>query len=486
MLELQHKKLLTYGLLLLSALWFSWEVVQGNWFLPLTALVFLLLLIIQKAERVSPEGVLLSVMVFGYIVGNRGFAQSNLMGVFIGELSIIALLGFGIIQISYRKELPYKLDPLGLAILAFMIIGGVRLFIDFPRHGFLALRDSAICYYGIFYFLAQPVAEHANSQKFFQRITGISLLALMPCYLLFIRFPQYFLNNFQVNGVPLIYYKFDLVGSYLGAAFLFFYFHFRQSPRLHYMIAAASGLLLMFHTTSRAALPGFLIGTTMYYLSNAGNAFRFILFSLLVTGVPIGYFYFATEQDLTNTRVYAVAEHVVSLVDFQGQFHYSNPEARNTGANNRYRIEWWQNVTRETLQHNPWIGLGFGYDLAARFVQDYYQGKPRDFSVRSPHSIIMTTFGRLGFIGLASFLAIIALMTRESWRCVLYSRLSGKPHPALPWWGMAWMLLGSATFGVVLEGPMGAIPFWAFLGIAQSLNPYRSEDEFLNNSNSHT
>jgi hypothetical protein len=38
---------------------------------------------------------------------------------------------------------------------------------------------------------------------------------------------------------------------------------------------------------------------------------------------------------------------------------------------------------------------------------------------------------------------------------------------ALDWglWCGLWIILVSATFGVVLEGPMGAVPFWIMLGL---------------------
>jgi hypothetical protein len=33
---------------------------------------------------------------------------------------------------------------------------------------------------------------------------------------------------------------------------------------------------------------------------------------------------------------------------------------------------------------------------------------------------------------------------------------------------MVWAIFGSACFGVVLEGPMGAIVFWTLLGVANA------------------
>jgi hypothetical protein len=41
--------------------------------------------------------------------------------------------------------------------------------------------------------------------------------------------------------------------------------------------------------------------------------------------------------------------------------------------------------------------------------------------------------------------------------------------PAL--FSMCWVILVSACFGVVLEGPMGAVVFWTLLGLANAALP---------------
>ena len=43
------------------------------------------------------------------------------------------------------------------------------------------------------------------------------------------------------------------------------------------------------------------------------------------------------------------------------------------------------------------------------------------------------------------------------------------PPDSLVYWCMVWGIFGSACFGVVLEGPMGAIVFWTLLGMANAL-----------------
>ena len=106
------------------------------------------------------------------------------------------------------------------------------------------------------------------------------------------------------------------------------------------------------------------------------------------------------------------------------------------------------------------FGLGFGHDLARNFLQEYYAESQDDFTARSPHSILVTLFARTGVVGFTAFLIVIGLMIRRTWR---ERRTESEAFSA---WCASWVILTSACFGVVLEGPMGAIPFWILVGLA--------------------
>ena len=132
------------------------------------------------------------------------------------------------------------------------------------------------------------------------------------------------------------------------------------------------------------------------------------------------------------------------------------------GDNNRFRSLWWRVVVDETMAQNPVFGLGFGYDLARNFLQEY-NPEIEDFAARSPHSIVVSTIGRLGLAGLAVFILFTGILTLRTWREV---RDPQTPLLQLGLWAAVWVILISAGFGVVLEGPMGAVVFWTLLGLA--------------------
>jgi hypothetical protein len=74
----------------------------------------------------------------------------------------------------------------------------------------------------------------------------------------------------------------------------------------------------------------------------------------------------------------------------------------------------------------------------------------------------------LGLIGLVSFLAVVFLLGREAVAAAARVARSRAAPMSLAHWCAVVILLGSASFGVVLEGPMGGIVFWALLGLAAS------------------
>jgi hypothetical protein len=71
----------------------------------------------------------------------------------------------------------------------------------------------------------------------------------------------------------------------------------------------------------------------------------------------------------------------------------------------------------------------------------------------------------MGVLGLAAFLALVAAMAMRTWRAL---RNMDTLFTSGPWWCAAWVILVCACFGVVLEGPMGAVVFWTMLGVANA------------------
>jgi O-antigen ligase len=168
------------------------------------------------------------------------------------------------------------------------------------------------------------------------------------------------------------------------------------------------------------------------------------------------------NRPLEKTPLFGVYERIVSLADPTGQRTYRGDETFNKGDNNLFRTTWWSAVLAETMDTNPYVGLGFGHDLADRFVREYYPESGEEFAARSPHNVLVTVFARMGLAGLIGLLGVLVIIATRTWRGVKHG-----PEAAAPWCAV-WVIFVSACFGVVLEGPMGAVVFWTILGVAQA------------------
>jgi len=134
-----------------------------------------------------------------------------------------------------------------------------------------------------------------------------------------------------------------------------------------------------------------------------------------------------------------------------------------------FRLIWWNalwhDVTSSTV--TTAFGLGFGADLTAPL--DFHPGDPNSAPTRSPHNFLMTLFARTGVIGLALWLMAILCWLRTALTAYRAARRAGLHRQSdYVMWLVTYplALIVVALFGVVLEGPYGAIPCYLFLGMS--------------------
>ncbi len=448
------------------AVWLAWLAAEGAYTLPALAGVIALAAILVRWFRLPADVILLGLLLVGYIVGNRGFAQlMPLPGVplFPAEFGLAAGLGWLVVQSALRRASPWRSDALNWVVLLWLLLGTARLAIDLRRFGLLAVRDYAMIYYAAFFFLAQRYAADRRSRGFLVACLGVAAVVLLPLSFLFVEYPAFFLTRLTVQGVPLIYLKGDLAATFLGVGSVLV---FHLAPGRHRIwswplsvamfLAIAGGENRSSMVGVMAAMAWMALGRRWRYPAvQLGTAAACLCLLLLLA--------YSANVPWAEARVGAIGDRVTSLTDLRSTRPYASEESEFKGDNNRFRLIWWRTVIEDTWHQGPVFGLGFGYDLAANFLQAYDPAIGEDFTARSPHSIFIGTFGRMGALGVAVLLALVGVMVRQTWRA-LRNPASG---PAIvSFWCAAWVILVSACFGVVLEGPMGAVVFWTVLGLA--------------------
>src|SRR5690606_2186427 len=118
------------------------------------------------------------------------------------------------------QRLPARRDALNLVIGIWILIGTARLLFDIRDYRFMALRDYAMVYYAVFFFLGQHLVEEARTRAFLLCALRAAAAVQPFAAILFEAHPEWFLDALVFNGVPLIYFKGDLALVCIGISAL--------------------------------------------------------------------------------------------------------------------------------------------------------------------------------------------------------------------------------------------------------------------------
>ncbi len=450
----------------MAAVTAAWGIAQENYLVAGVLAAGVPWLLLEWKRGPLPEAWLLAALCIGYLLGNRGFAQLFLLPtlpLLPAEAVLLVAVPALLVRMAF-KTTGIARDGLNFAILGWIALGAARLPLDVRHFGFPALRDFATLYYAAFFFLAQALASHAPSSRLLARSLTLGFSLLPGIVLIERMLPDFFLEHLVWRGTPLIFHKSDLTAGFLACGFFWLWSRRQQGGHWLWLLGAALNLLLVGAMESPRAAMVAIAGVTLLWLAH--RTVKLLRFQLLVAAAALVVLWpleSLVKHDFRQTSVYSAYEHAVSILDFTGSRAYQNQQSGDPGDNNRFRLVWWRSVARETMETNPALGLGFGYDLAARFLVEYDWLTNEDFSARSPHSIVMTVFGRMGAVGLLLWLAIAFFMARATTAAFRERRMQ-----AMGLWSVVWTLWISACFGVVLEGPMGAVLYWIVLGLANA------------------
>jgi O-antigen ligase len=441
----------------------SWQIADGSYALSALTAVLVLTTIGVRLTRLPVDVILVGFLLIGNIVGNRGFAQlapAPGLPLLPAEIGLAVAVGWRIILCAFERKPPFRSDPLNWAVLAWLVVGTARVLFDVPRFGLVAVRDYAMIYYALFFFLAQHMARDPRSAAYLRQCFIFASILLIPIYALYVLFPDFFFQ-LAVNGIPLIHYKGDLARTFLAISSIVI-FHWARGPRRYWawplsvatFIAVAAG-------ENRASLLGVVIASGLLLLARHWRypALQAVAgaVALLAAVVLASVF----DNAWAARRLEGITDRLVSIVDISGTGRYESEDAYYKGDNNRFRFVWWRNVATETWERNPVFGLGFGADLARGFIAEYYPTDEGEFNVRSPHNIFLTVFGRMGLAGCLVWGVFCGVLLLRTWRALRQG------DDAVQWslWAGLWVIMVSSTLGVVLEGPMGAVVFWTMLGL---------------------
>jgi len=384
-----------------------------------------------------------------YVFLNKGVAYTYL---------VEALWLFGILLLlMHRKKVELIWNKSTKLILFFIVISFVYILRGFTKYDIIDLiRDSFIFQYGWFVFILFLFKEKLEIiwETLFFIYKWLPFVALLNFIL------QYFVPFFETvapfGGIPILLYKNGDMGVQLLISTLLLLYSFENKTlkwRVLLSLVIALDFLIL-ASYSRSGIVAFLASMLCFIYFNKDIQLQSRV-RLLIKYLPIIL--------LVVTPIYInikVAENfqgrAVGLEQIKNNFSSIVGGTTDATSENNvvWRLVWWAKIIDYSLSFpNFFIGKGLGMNLATD--DDIIT---LDDSLRSPHNFhlnIMSRFGVLIFMIWTYFL--IQLL-----RPLFKKQLQGK-RLLIGCILLAFLL--NASFDVFLEGPMGAFPFWTWLGL---------------------
>lgn len=384
-----------------------------------------------------------------YIFFNKGVAYTFL---------VEALWFFGILLLlMHRKKVELIWNKTTKLILFFLVISFIYILRGVTKYDIIELiRDSFIFQYGWFVFILFLFKDKLEIiwETLFFIYKWFPFVALLNFIL------QYFVPFFETvapfGGIPILLYKNGDMGVQLLISTLLLLYTFENKTlkwRVLLSLVIALDFLIL-ASYSRSGIVAFLASMLCFIYFNKDIQLQSRV-RLLIKYLPIIL--------LVVTPIYI---NIKVAENFQGRSvgfeqiknNFSSIVGGTTDATSEnnvvWRLVWWAKIIDYSLSSpNFFIGKGLGMNLATD--DDIIT---LDDSLRSPHNFhlnIMSRFGVLLFIIWTYFLLQLL-------RPLFKKQLQGK-RLLIGCILLAFLL--NASFDVFLEGPMGAFPFWTWMGL---------------------
>jgi hypothetical protein len=384
---------------------------------------------------------------------------------------ITLLTGIFILFIN-RKQFEIAIDAKQIIVAFLIFISFLFILAGVFRYSLLnVLRDSLAFQYAwfaiILYFFK---TEHEFIwEKIIQIYKWVPLVLLLNTFLFYFVFLNLPPINIFGNENIIIYKNGDkAVHLLVSTILMFLYAHTYSKKWLIINTVLISINLIVLFALSRSGTVSYILALFCFFIFSKEKILNDTLSKLLkfvpiIILVGIGIFITLDIQGDSQGRTISfsqITDNFSSLVssDIDGSL----------SDNKVWRLVWWAKLVNEsfTLQHF-FVGKGLGMSLAGN---DLYNP---DEALRSPHNFHLTILARFGYIVFIAWLYWLISIFKP-----LFTRkLAGKPL-ALTAILLAFVINGS--FDVFFEGPMGAFPFWTFVGLLFIETTYGNPTEIPN------
>lgn len=384
-----------------------------------------------------------------YAYFNKGVAYA-----FLAEITLV--VGVLLILVNLKRYVFIWNKPIKL-IAFFIVVTGIWFIAGLGKFPLIELiQDAFMFFYAFFIFIVFLFAGELEllKQKIFNIYKWYPLVVFIT-FLILSYIP--FFQEFRLFGdIPFLIYKYgDMAIHLLITTLLLLCGHIKMSKRfLVFNIIIIAYLFLVISAYNRAGMVSYLMGLFVFLFVYRKRFTGAAVFSYMKVVPFILLIVFASY---INTKV---------DVNFQGRTvgieqlkkNITSIFSTDTGgtlSNNKlWRLAWWYKIITDALiPKNALIGRGVGENLA--LINDI---QVENDSLRAPHNFHLNILARFGFIFLFLWLWWIAMHLKK-----INAQRENEFNVMVLIMIMAFLI--NASFDVYLEGPMGAFPFWTWLGI---------------------
>ena len=391
-----------------------------------------------------------------YVFFNKGFAYS-----YMAELILVA--GILILFIN-RKSFEIGLDKKQILVGIFILVSLLFIVVGLSQYTILnVLRDSLAFQYAWFTFIIYFLKNEYNF--IWQKILQIYKWAPLVIFLNFFLFYFVFLYlppiNIFGNKNIIIYKNGDKSVHLLISTILMFLYTEKYSRKLliaNTILIVINFLILLAFTRS-GSVAYILALFSFFFFSKEKivneSIIKLLKFVPIIMVLGIGLFIVIDIQGDAQGRTISLSQ----ITDNFTSIVSSDVDGTLTD-NKVWRLIWWAKLINEsfTLQHF-FVGKGLGMSLAGNDILN------PDDNLRSPHNFHLTILARFGYFVFITWIIWLFSLFKP-----LFTRkLAGKTL-AITSILLAFIINGS--FDVFFEGPMGAFPFWTFVGLFFIENTY--------------
>jgi hypothetical protein len=402
-----------------------------------------------------------------YVFFNKGVAYSYMV-------EVIWLLGFILIFLS-RRSYEFVWDVRAKLLAIFLLVGIIYIPIGLRGHTiFDVIRDSFVFQYGWFVFIVFLFKEQQS--MVWNKI--IAIYSWFPVFGLLNFFLQNFVENFDrfkpFGNISFVLYKYGDMGVHLLiSSLVLLVFQQKRSVRFQAVMA----LLILFNLLiltaySRSGMLAYVLGVLVYIvLSNEGyiqiRVKQYIKYLPLLLMIVVPIYASIKVQENFQGRKVGIEQVTQNLGSFAGISNDSNLE-----NNKLWRLVWWAKILDYSFSPSYFFqgkGLGMSLSETDEILSEVDE-------VRSPHNFHLTVMARFGVPIFCLWLFWLFLLFKPMFKRQLNSKTLLISTVLLAF-------IVNASFDVFLEGPMGAFPFWTWVGLLFLTQAFPTKDFNENVSN---